>query len=203
MGRGTIIFKMSAISRFASSRIKQISTIYRQHVRPIMTNEVQGPGGTYGKMPIASEWDTKFSIQPTRWTTHKARDDMILHWIIWGGPFLPIGMGTSLFIGDAKLTPIPEGYEPREEEYEPNPITRYRIKYWPWGTKQQSHEVRMHRFWEVHTLGNQLALKMEVRRLMKQDGDYKGGWFMPFSADKDRLFQKQKEEYKLGKGVYV
>ena len=34
----------------------------------------------------------------------------------------------NICIGSAKLKPIPEGYEPKEEEYERHPISRQKIK---------------------------------------------------------------------------
>ncbi len=64
------------------------------------------------------------SIMPSNWSWNQFKDELFKWVTIWAIPLLGSGILTSIFIGDAKLAPIPEGYEPREEEYERNPITR-------------------------------------------------------------------------------
>ena len=53
------------------------------------------------------------------------REIMAFYTILVAAPLLAATAYTNIFIGEAKLKPIPEGYEPREEEYERKPITRY------------------------------------------------------------------------------
>ena len=72
----------------------------------------------------APKWDTKLNIRDSQWATKRAYDAMMFWFTVFAAPCVALGAYTSLFIGDAKLAPIPEGYEPQEYEYERNPITR-------------------------------------------------------------------------------
>ena len=53
------------------------------------------------------------------------RELLFFYFTICATPFLALSAYTNMFIGPAKLKPIPEGYEPKPEEYEHHPITRY------------------------------------------------------------------------------
>ena len=67
----------------------------------------------------------KMNVVPSRWSDLQFREIMTFYSILVAAPLLTITAYCNLFIGEAKLKPIPEGYEPREEEYERKPITRY------------------------------------------------------------------------------
>ena len=67
----------------------------------------------------------KLNIVPSRWTDLQFREILAFYSIIIATPLLAITTYCNIFIGSAKLKPIPEGYEPREEEYERHPISRY------------------------------------------------------------------------------
>ena len=50
-----------------------------------------------------------------------------LHFISSGlaiAPFAALTLYANVFIGPAKIAPIPDGYEPLDEEYSYHPITR-------------------------------------------------------------------------------
>ena len=67
---------------------------------------------------------TKMNIVPTRWYDLQFREIMAFYSIIVAAPLIAISTYCNIFIGSAKLKPIPDGYEPKEEEYERHPITR-------------------------------------------------------------------------------
>jgi len=46
--------------------------------------------------------------------------------------------------GPGKLSVIPEGYEPKEYEYERHPLTRLVIKMNMFKSQQEIHELRLH-----------------------------------------------------------
>ena len=64
------------------------------------------------------------NIVPTRWYDLQFREILAFYGIIVAAPLIAISTYCNIFIGSAKLKPIPEGYEPKEEEYERHPITR-------------------------------------------------------------------------------
>ena len=64
------------------------------------------------------------NIVPSRWMDLQFREIMAFYSIIVATPLIAISTYVNIFIGQGKLKPIPEGYEPKEEEYERHPITR-------------------------------------------------------------------------------
>ena len=49
---------------------------------------------------------------------------MAFYSMVVAAPLLAVTAYANIFIGSVKLKPIPEGYEPKEEEYERHPISR-------------------------------------------------------------------------------
>ena len=67
-------------------------------------------------------------IRNSRWVYDKLKDD--IHWCFMLVA-IPVGItvvATNVLVGPATLAPIPEGYQPREEEYARNPISRFLLK---------------------------------------------------------------------------
>ena len=64
------------------------------------------------------------NIVPSRWNDLQFREILAFSSIIVAAPLLAVTTYVNIFIGSAKLTPIPDGYEPKEEEYERHPISR-------------------------------------------------------------------------------
>merc|ERR1711997_258816 len=86
---------------------------------------------------------------------------------------IPLGLCilvANIFIGPAKLEPIPEGYVPKEHEYHRHPIARWFASVYP--SYQQCYEIMLHRDWQLDKGRRQLQLREEVKRLMREDGDY-------------------------------
>lgn len=67
---------------------------------------------------------TKINIVPTKWDDLQFREYLAFYFTLLGAPLLMVSAYANICIGSAKLKPIPEGYEPKEEEYERHPISR-------------------------------------------------------------------------------
>jgi len=82
----------------------------------------------------------------------------------------------NVFIGQATLTDIPEGYEPRHWEYYKHPIRRFFAKYLVQSLDER-YEISLHTIY-VNTMTDRLrGLERKVRRLQHQRGDYKGWYY--------------------------
>jgi len=115
------------------------------------------------------------ATRPSRWGWDKFKDDV--HWYFMLGA-IPVGAFvtlTNVFVGPAVLTPIPEGYHPREEEYHRNPVTRFMVRHFK-KSFQELYEVGLYNRWEINKITEMRGLKKEVKRQMAIHGDYKG-WY--------------------------
>ena len=99
--------------------------------------------------------------KPSDWAYVKASNIFLFYLTIWAAPLLAIATYTNIFIGPATLKPTPEGYEPKEEEYERHPITRWMAKNYHM-SEQQKHEMELHARWEGHNEGLRKQLFAEV-----------------------------------------
>lgn len=157
------------------------------------------------------------NIHPSQWPRWQMMNAVMFWCAVWGIPAFGIAFYNYLFNGEAVLKAIPEGYEPREEEYERHPITRWYITSGISESEQQRLEENMYINWEnvnnaqraqlimevsienvpdvVFELCNfQCSLLFQVKRVMSQDGDYAGFDWTPFSAHRVRLMNKNREE---------
>ena len=115
------------------------------------------------------------SIRPSRWVYDKFKDDLHFYFMLGAIPCGLVIIGANLMYSNAQLSAIPEGYTPREEEYHPNPLTRFITKYLKVGY-QETYEVHLHNIWEAAKVSEMKQLKSEVKRQMAIQGDYKG-WY--------------------------
>merc|ERR1712080_324719 len=143
-------------------------------------------GGGFAHYPRPSRWD---------WDILK---DYIHFYVLLGA--IPCGIFVTcmnVFVGEAQLAPIPEGYKPKEWEYYKNPIHRLMIKYFK-NSYQQSYESDLHYLWENVKTSEMIALKKEVKRQMKIHGDYKA-WYhrddVARYARKHRAGQEHTQRY--------
>merc|ERR1719213_962295 len=137
-------------------------------------------------------------IRPSRWVYDKFKDDVHFYFMLAA---IPIGMTVAcinLFVGPGELTPIPEGYVPREEEYHRNPVTRLLTKHFKTGI-QENFEVHLHEMWELGKISEMRQLKAEVKRQMAIHGDYKGWYHRSDIAHYSRM-KRRNDEVASGAG---
>merc|ERR1711963_140890 len=182
--------KMSVLSRLIPSAIRDKSAILQQLRRRF---------GTLKHVDHPLE-DTMQTV-PSMWAWYKSMD-VLLFWItIVAAPLVACSVYANIFIGPAKLKPIPEGYEPREDEYDVHPITRWFTRN-VYISQQQRHEMLLHEKWEMTNTIRQNQLMAEVKRLMQERGDYIAYDYRPYSAHRVRIMNKVREDHQTIKGTY-
>merc|ERR1711973_84643 len=134
--------KMSGIwSRFVAPASKWLPLR-----RGIKTTKSKKGGHPFVDKGYGDTIDT-IRIEHSRWNDYKALDDAMFHATLTAIPLALVTLYCNMFIGPAKLQPIPEGYEPRDEEYEWIPITRFFVRNFQ-RSEQQKHEMSLHKKWQ-------------------------------------------------------
>lgn len=170
----------------ASQLMKRGLLMSKQQVRPM--SQSFGP--------------EKMNVVPSRWSDLQFREIMTFYSILVAAPLLTITAYCNLFIGEAKLKPIPEGYEPREEEYERKPITRWMMKNF-YDDGQMLYETKLHAMWEQWNFSHRAMLMEEVRRVMDSEGDYAAWTYIQSDAKYARYKKGEFEERQESAGTNV
>ncbi|XP_011312200.1 NADH dehydrogenase [ubiquinone] 1 beta subcomplex subunit 5, mitochondrial [Fopius arisanus] len=181
------------------------SGLLRSTLLPVLTrnknlvvNNIVQNGTTKRHM---SGHERTMSIIPSRWMWDKTKDLFHLYFMVAA---IPIGLTiffTSIFIGPATLTEIPEGYTPKEWEYHRSPITRFLQRY-IMTTDQMEYEKYCHFIWTEQEVMKCRALENKVKALIAERKDYQAYYYYPYtSADyMRRMAQREKDQRELYSG---
>merc|ERR1719391_1361279 len=159
--------------------------------RGLKTGETRKGGGNH---PDGFEGENidKIRITYSRWNDRVVLNTAALWMTIVGMPLGAISFYTNVFIGPAKIAPIPEGYEPEDYEYSWHPITRFVQKHFH-RPEQQWYEMTMHDNWEKWRETHKLRLLAEVKRQMASEGDYAAYYYYPSAAKYMRVYKEKRQ----------
>ncbi|XP_044008353.1 NADH dehydrogenase [ubiquinone] 1 beta subcomplex subunit 5, mitochondrial [Aphidius gifuensis] len=132
-------------------------------------------------------------IVPSRWHWDKTKDLVHLYFFVGAIPLGILIMWSNIFIGHAQLSPIPEGYVPKEWEYCRSPITRFFVKY-IYTSEQQEYEKYCHFLWTEKEIMKVRELEKRVKELMSERNDYQAWYYVPFISANYVRRQAQKEK---------
>lgn len=128
-------------------------------------------------------------IKETRWQWKKFKD--LIHYYVLVGviPLTLLITYTNVFIGPAKLAPIPDGYRPAHWEYYKHPITRWMARY-VYPSPQEQYEKYLHKLYEEDEKFKVRMVAKKINNMMKDKSDYKSFYYRPISAN---LYRVSKE----------
>merc|ERR1711874_64598 len=133
------------------------------------------------------------TVRPSRWTWDIFKDQLHFYILIAAVPIGALITYLNVFVGPAELRPIPEGYVPKEIEYERSPVVRWLKTTFNRPGWQERYERQLHDVWQEEKTINMKQLRDEVHRQMKLHGNYKGWYYRDDLAHYTRVFRKSQE----------
>uniref|UniRef100_A0A4Y7LP77 NADH dehydrogenase [ubiquinone] 1 beta subcomplex subunit 5, mitochondrial n=1 Tax=Eubosmina coregoni TaxID=186181 RepID=A0A4Y7LP77_9CRUS len=122
-----------------------------------------------------------FQIKPARWSWNKFKDMLHFYTMVAVIPSTIVITCINIFIGPAKLVPIPEGYNPQEYEYHQHPITRWMAKNIT-KSYQQEYEMHLHNIYEQEYRMKLRATEAKVKAKMRENQDVQTYYYQPVST---------------------
>eukprot|EP00095_Tigriopus_kingsejongensis_P001958 maker-scaffold594_size129171-snap-gene-0.18 protein:Tk01958 transcript:maker-scaffold594_size129171-snap-gene-0.18-mRNA-1 annotation:"GM24678" len=154
------------------------------------------------RQPVRFGGHATHKQRPTTWSWDIFKDFVNLYVILTGAPFAAAILYSNVFVGHANLQPIPEGYNPKEDEYHAHPIVRWLMRHFYSG-EQQRYEITLHSLWQSEKRKKQRMLEKEVKRLIEVDGGYTAYFHVPTNSAVVRSHNKAMQKMGERTGMEV
>ncbi|KAM4770797.1 NADH dehydrogenase [ubiquinone] 1 beta subcomplex subunit 5, mitochondrial [Rhinophrynus dorsalis] len=178
-----------SLFRSAAGLVSRLSTANgRLMVRSITLKGLQ----QYGNVPVrfGSHGKRLFVIQPSHFYDRRFLRLLKYYILLTAVPAAAFITFVNIFIGEAELAEIPEGYVPEHWEYYKHPITRWLVRN-VFESPEKEYEKMLA---VIHTEAEKADLRLkqlEARRLMRERGD--GPWYHYETLDKDLISYSHKD----------
>jgi len=160
-----------------------------------------GSGAGAGRGAGAGGHGRKMVVKQSDFERRRAFDELHFQFVITTLPFVLLVLYNNIFVGQATLTEIPEGYEPKHWEYYKHPITRGWAKLMD-HPEPMVHEMKMSKLYQLSLWQEKQQWEWKVEELMKDRQDYKAWYFLPYPVETtEKRYAKQRDDMrKFGSG---
>ncbi|KAK3583435.1 hypothetical protein CHS0354_025557 [Potamilus streckersoni] len=136
------------------------------------------PWQLYAVRYMSSGGKRTMVIVPSKYMWNHFKNDLHFFFLIGLIPLGLLILYCNIFIGNAQLADIPEGYEPKNWEYYKHPIERWFARY-VYETPQKSYEKYMHVLYVEKEKAKWRMFEKRVKKVMQEKQDYKGWYYIP------------------------
>jgi len=159
-------------SRLASASASPSSSRLTQALGRMIVRH--GSGGGAG----AGGHGRKMVVKVSEYAKRRYLDELHYQICLCGLPFLLIIIYANVFVGQATLTEIPEGYEPEHWEYFKHPISRFIARY-IFHPEPVKYEMEMSKRHQALLDMEKTAWEKKCKELMQERQDYKAWYYFP------------------------
>lgn len=155
-------------SRLASASPASSASRMTQALGRVFVRHGSGGGG-HGR---------KMVVKVSEYSKRRHLDELHYQICLCGLPFVLIIIIANVFVGQATLKEIPEGYEPQHWEYYKHPISRFIAKYLL-HPEPIYYEMEMSKRHQMLLDMEKTAWENKCKELMQDRQDYKAWYYFP------------------------
>ncbi|XP_013413445.1 NADH dehydrogenase [ubiquinone] 1 beta subcomplex subunit 5, mitochondrial [Lingula anatina] len=136
------------------------------------------------------------NVRDGQYLTKALWNDMQFWFFVGFIPLTGIALYANIFVGEAKLEEIPEGYCPEEYEYFKHPISRWMVKYM-FNPPEKVYERSLSVIYWTLKRDRERQLRKLVKYYQGTRGDQKGWYFIDAGLSQRIPWGREQYEYTL------